>query len=140
MADAMTAALRPAPVLTEDNVEFWDNASAHRLTAQRCGRCERMRHPPRPMCPHCNSLDVALVELSGNGSVYSFSLLHHPQHPSFEYPVVAVLIELDEGIRMVSNLVGIDPHDVQVGRRVAVEFEPTAGDMAVPVFRPTSSR
>lgn len=139
MTDAAGRAVRPAPVLTEDSFGFWDDARAHRLTAQRCDRCKQLRHPPRPMCPHCNSLDVEVVELSGHGTVYSYSLLHHPQHPSFAYPVIAALIALDEGMRMLSNVVGVDPHEVHIGMRVAVDFAPTAGDMAVPVFRPASS-
>lgn len=138
MTDVDGKKARPAPVLTEDNVVFWDNARDHRLTAQQCGGCRRLRHPPRPMCPHCHSLAVDYAELSGNGSVYSYSLLHHPQHPAFDYPVVAALIELDEGIRIVSNVVGIDPHDLHVGLRVAVEFRSTDADMAVPVFHPSS--
>ena len=85
------------------------------------------------MCPHCGSLEVEVVELSGRGTVYSYALLHHPQHPAFEYPVVAVLVDLDEGIRLVSNLTDIDPSDVRIGMRVEVAFVDTAGG-AVPVF------
>ena len=78
------------------------------------------------MCPHCGSLEVEVVELSGRGTVYSYALLHHPQHPAFEYPVVAVLVDLDEGIRLVSNLTDIDPADVRIGMRVEVAFVDTA--------------
>jgi uncharacterized OB-fold protein len=88
------------------------------------------------MCPECRALDHEVVDLSGRGVVYSYALLHHPQNPMFEYPVVAALVDLDEGIRMVSNIVEVDPHDVRIGMPVAVTFVPTAGDMMVPVFRP----
>ena len=71
-----------------------------------------LRHPPRPMCPECHSVDVEIVELSGDGTVYSYAILHHPQHPAFSYPVVAVLVDLDEGVRIVSNLIGVAPRDV----------------------------
>ena len=63
------------------------------------------------MCPHCSSLDVEVTTLSGRGTVYSYAVLHHPQHPAFEYPVLAALVDLDEGIRIVSNLVGVEPDD-----------------------------
>jgi uncharacterized OB-fold protein len=127
---------RPAPILTEDNHEFWDAAREGRLVAQQCRRCGRLRHPPRPMCPNCQALDHDIVDLAGTGVVYSYSLLHYPQHPAFTYPVVAVLVDLDEGIRIVSNLVGVEPHDVQIGMPVRARFAPTQGDMAVPVFAP----
>jgi uncharacterized OB-fold protein len=127
---------RPAPIVTEDNAAFWDAADGGRLVAQRCAKCGRLRHPPRPMCPECSSLDVEVTTLSGRGVVYSYAVLHHPQHPAFEYPVLAALIDLDEGIRIVSNLVGVEPDEVRIGLPVQVEFVPTEGDHHVPVFRP----
>jgi uncharacterized OB-fold protein len=127
---------RPAPIVTEDSAAFWDAADESRLVAQRCALCGRLRHPPRPMCPECRSLDVEVVELAGRGVVYSYALLHHPQHPAFEYPVLAALIDLDEGIRIVSNVVGVEPDQVRIGLPVQVEFVSTDGDHRVPVFRP----
>ena len=127
---------RPAPIVTEDSAAFWDAADEGRLVAQRCGGCGRLRHPPRPMCPECNSLDVEVATLSGRGVVYSYALLHHPQHPAFEYPVLAALIDLDEGIRIVSNVVGVEPDQIRIGDPVQVEFVTTDGDHHVPVFRP----
>ena len=87
------------------------------------------------MCPHCGSLDVEAVELSGRGTIYSYALLHHPQHPAFDYPVVAVLVDLDEGIRLVSNLIDVDPADVRIDIRVEVAFVDAADGAALPVFR-----
>ena len=127
---------RPAPIITDDNKEFWEAARAGQLVAQRCRACGRLRHPPRPMCPECHSVEHETVVLAGTGTVYSYAILHHPQHPSFSYPVVAALVDLDEGIRVVSNLVGVEPADVRIGARVRVLFDPTADDMAVPVFEP----
>ena len=88
------------------------------------------------MCPECHSLDVEVTTLSGRGVVYSYAVLHHPQHPAFEYPVLAALIDLDEGVRVVSNLVGVAPDELRIGVPVQVEFVPTDGDHHVPVFRP----
>jgi uncharacterized OB-fold protein len=132
----LVGAQRPSPILTEDNHEFWEAADAGRLVAQRCGGCGRLRHPPRPMCPYCHSLDYEVIDLAGTGAVYSYSILHHPQIPVFSYPVVAVIIELDEGVRIVSNLEAVDPPNVHIGMRVAVRFVPTRDDVAVPVFAP----
>jgi uncharacterized OB-fold protein len=128
--------VRPAPILTEDNHGFWDAAREGRLVTQRCAGCGRLQHPPRPMCPTCHGLEQELVELAGTGVVYSYTILHHPQHPSFDYPVVAALIDLDEGVRLLSNLVEVRPEDVRIGMPVEVRFVPTRDDMAVPVFAP----
>ena len=77
-----------------------------------------------------------IATLSGDGEIYSFSLLWHPRSPRFEYPVIAILVDLAEGIRVVSNLVGADPGQVRIGMPVTVEFQPCEGELAVPVFRP----
>jgi uncharacterized OB-fold protein len=88
------------------------------------------------MCPNCHAVEYDIVDLAGTGVVYSYSILHHPQNPAFDYPVVAVLVDLDEGVRVVSNLVDIEPSEVSIGLPVRVRFEPTRADMAVPVFAP----
>jgi uncharacterized OB-fold protein len=134
--DAPDPPRRPPPIVTDDSAAFWAAAAEQRLVAQRCGECGRLRHPPRPMCPQCNSLSVEVVQLSGRGTLYSYSVLHHPQHPAFEYPVVAALVDLDEGVRLVSNLTGVDPGDVRIGMPLDVEFEAREGGTSVPVFRP----
>lgn len=127
---------RPAPVLTDDNSAFWSAAAEHRLVVQRCGGCGRFLHPPRPVCPWCGAADLAFVEACGTGSVHSYAFVHHPRNPAFDYPIVAALVDLDEGVRLVTNLVDVDRHDVEIGMPVEVTFVPTAGGGAVPVFRP----
>ena len=131
--------MRPAPLLTDDNEGYWLAAAAGRLAIQQCCSCSRFHHPPRPMCPNCHSIDQKWTEVAGNGTVYSYALLHHPQNQAFSYPVLAVLIDLDEGVRVLSNLVDIDPKDIRIDLPVEVAFESTADDLAVPVFRPRSS-
>lgn len=126
---------RPSPLLTDDNAFIWEAASEGRLVAQRCHGCHRFRHPPRPMCPHCHSLEFEVVTLSGRGSLYSYAILRHPQHPAFDYPVIAALVDLDEGIRLVSNLSRVDPERIEIGMALEVTFEPTEDGGAVPVFR-----
>jgi hypothetical protein len=129
---------RPAPVITDDNAFYWEAAAEGKLVAQRCGNCGVLRHPPRPMCGHCQSLDIEVVPLSGRGTLYSYAILHHPQHPAFDYPVLAALVDLDEGIRLLSELSDVDPADIRIGMSVSAGFAPTLDGMAVPVFRAVS--
>jgi uncharacterized OB-fold protein len=137
--EAKSPPQRPAPILTEDNAVFWEAAAQGRLVAQKCRKCGALRHPPRPMCGHCRSLEVEIVTLSGRGSLYSYAILHHPQHPAFDYPVLAALVDLDEGVRLVSNLSGVAPAEIRMGMRLEAFFVPTAGGGAAPVFRPEGS-
>ena len=88
------------------------------------------------MCPACHSLEFEIIDLAGEGVVYSYAILHHPQNLAFEYPVLAALIDLEEGIRVLSNLVEVDPSDITIGMPVTVDFRPTRHDGAVPVFKP----
>jgi uncharacterized OB-fold protein len=128
---------RPAPIVTDDSAVFWDAAAEGRLVAQRCAACGALRHPPRPMCPHCHSLDVEVVTLSGRGRLYSYAILHHPQNPLFDYPVIGALVDLDEGVRLVSNLVDVDDDDgIRIGMPLAARFVPAASGATIPVFAP----
>jgi uncharacterized OB-fold protein len=88
------------------------------------------------MCPHCHSLAIEVEELSGRGHVYSYGILHHPKSPAFDYPVISVLVDLEEGVRIVSNLTDVATDDVRIGLPVEVHYVPTAGGPTVPVFRP----
>jgi uncharacterized OB-fold protein len=128
--------LRPAPIVAHDTEFFWDAARERRLVAQRCGSCGVLRHPPRPMCPHCNSLDIEVVELSGRGVVYSFSFVHYPQSPAFDYPVFAALVDLEEGVRLVTNLVDVDKESVRFDMPVEVVWAAAHDGYHVPLFRP----
>lgn len=130
----MTDVLRPGPRTTADNQIFWSAAREGRLVVQECANCARRHHPPRVMCPDCHSTDQLARDLPGTGVVYSYSLLHHPQHGAFDYPVVAVLVDLDEGPRILSGMPSADPASVRIGMRVRVAFAPTKDGGQVPVF------
>ena len=96
------------------------------LWPKRCRGCGRLRHPPRPMCPYCHSLDFEIVDLDGEGVVYSYVILHHPQNPAFEYPIIAALWWIwQEGVRVVSNLVDTDPAEIAIGMPVTVDYRTT---------------
>lgn len=130
------APTRPDPIITPDAAFFWEGARRGELLAQRCASCGDLHHPPRPMCPRCHSVRHELVRLSGRGQVHAWIIPRHPQPIGFAQPPIVAVIQLEEGIRLVSNVVGIDAGQVSIGLQVEVEFEPTVGGYAVPVFRP----
>lgn len=138
--DAKPGAKRPRPAISPDNAFFWEGVERGELRIQRCGGCGRLRHPPAPMCPHCHSLAWDTLAASGRGTVYSFVVAHHPPIPPFDYPNLVVLVELEEGTRLVSNLVGVDPAEVSVGMPVEVAFTPVDDELVLPLFRPIPAR
>ena len=131
---------RLEPSMSPDTEFFWLGAAEGRLLIQRCGGCGALRHPPRPMCPSCNSLAWEAVESSGRGEVYSFVLPRHPRYPGFEDPHIVVLVEMEEGIRLVSNLCDVDPVDVAIGMPVEVFFATFDGGLVLPQFRPVAQQ
>ncbi len=133
-------AKRPRPAITHDNSFFFEGAKRGELLIQRCDSCGKLRHPPRPGCPYCRSLDWGTVVSTGRGTVFSFVVVHHPQAPGFEYPLPVVLVELEEGTRLVSNISGVDPEDLEIGMKVAVDFHSYADDLTLPVFRPVETK
>jgi uncharacterized protein len=130
---------RPDPVYTRDAAFFWEGADRGELLCERCTNCARLRHPPRPMCPHCRSTARETVPLCGRGRVCSWIIQRHPPPIGFAEPPIVVLVELEEGIRLVSNLEGVAPAELRGGLPVEVAFAPTRGGHAVPVFRPRGS-
>jgi uncharacterized OB-fold protein len=122
--------------MTADSQFFWDGLREHRLLIQRCAGCGSLRHPPRPMCPQCRSLEWDTVESRGRGTVYSFVIPHHPPLPWFPEAYVVALVGLDEGTRLVTNIVGIDPQAVTIGMPVEVRFLHFDGDLVLPLFAP----
>jgi uncharacterized OB-fold protein len=125
-----------APVISRDDEYFWKGVAEDRLLARCCAECARLQHPPTPMCPKCGSVAWDVRELAGAGFVYSWIVSQHPTQ--FEdAPRVVALIELDEGLRLVGNLAGIEPADVRNGMRVGVEFGEIDG-VKLPQFRPVT--
>ncbi|MGH9013878.1 MAG: bifunctional MaoC family dehydratase N-terminal/OB-fold nucleic acid binding domain-containing protein [Acidimicrobiia bacterium] len=127
---------RPRPALTQDNAFWFEGARERKLLIQRCASCGKLRHPPRPMCGECRSLEWDIVEASGRGTVYSYVVNHHPQVPAFDYPLAVGLVELEEGTRLVANVVGVEPADVHVGMPVEVEFVDHDPELTLPAFHP----
>ena len=131
---------RLTPSMTADTQFFWDGVKEHRLLIQRCGGCGTLRHPPRPMCPHCRSLEWDAVEASGRGTVFSCVIPHHPPLPGFDEPYVVALVDLEEGTRLVTNIVGVAPPDVTVGMKVRVQYGEFDDGVVLPLFGPEEQR
>ena len=129
---------RLAPTTTPDTQFFWDGVRAHTLLIQRCTACRALRHPPRPMCPQCNSLAWDTIESSGRGVVYSFVMPQHPPLPWFDYPYIVALVELEEGTRLVSNLCDVAPQHVTIGMPVEVFYARFDDGLVLPQFRPVT--
>ncbi|WP_407551236.1 OB-fold domain-containing protein [Streptomyces sp. Pv4-95] len=143
-APAPSAPRRPRPVVNRDNAGFWEGVAAHRLLIQRCESCGTPRFPWLPGCNACGSPQWRAVEVSGQGSVYSYVVMHHPQFPAFARlgqgsdaagPYAVALIELVEGVRMVSNVIGVPYDKVRIGMPVRLEFLRVDEEWELPVFR-----
>ncbi|MFD0022720.1 bifunctional MaoC family dehydratase N-terminal/OB-fold nucleic acid binding domain-containing protein [Streptomyces sp. NPDC058382] len=132
--------LRPRPVVNRDNAGFWQGVADHQLLIQRCGACGTLRFPWLPGCNPCGSSEWDTVEASGDGTVFSYVVMHHPPFPAFSTsdeagPYAVALIELAEGVRMVSNVIGVPYDKVRVGMPVRLEFLRTDTELELPVFR-----
>lgn len=125
-----------APAVNRDDEYFWAGIGQDRLLVRRCAECAHLQQPPTPMCPRCGSVKWDVQELAGRGFVYSWIVSRHPTQPE-DSPRIVALIELDEGVRLVSNLQGIDPADVRNGVRVEVEFDEIDG-VKLAQFRPVT--
>lgn len=130
---------RPRPVINRDNAGFWEGVARHQLLIQRCGDCRALRFPWLPGCNACGSLEWDTVEASGEGTVYSYVVMHHPPFPAFDPPYAVGLIELAEGVRMVSNVVGVPSDKVRIGQPVRLEFQRVDKELELPVFRAVES-
>jgi uncharacterized OB-fold protein len=123
------------PVLDDpDTLPFWEGAARGELLVQHCGSCGVARMPPRPMCPHCRSMETVWEPVSGRGTVWSYVIPHPPLLPAYTafapYNVIVVALEENPGLRLIGNLVeradaalnSIDPHSIVIGEPVSVVF------------------
>jgi uncharacterized OB-fold protein len=126
----------PAP--DPETKPFWDAARAGTLLIRRCRDCGRFHFYPRPFCPSCWSTNVEWVEASGRASLYTWSVVCRNDLPPFNerVPYVAAVVDLDEGPRMMTNVVDSDFDALQVGMPLEVVFQTIADDVTIPVFRP----
>jgi uncharacterized protein len=128
--------LRPRPAVTHDLAFFFEGARQGSLLIQRCEQCGTLRHPPRPACASCGSFEWDTVTSSGRGTVYSFVVVHHPQVGGFDYPLPIAVVELEEGTRLVGDLIGVDPADVHIGMPMVAKMVAVDDELTIPMFRP----
>lgn len=128
-------AKRPRPVINRDNAGFWEGVADHQLLIQRCTGCGTLRFPWLPGCGGCGSPEWDTVAASGAGTVFSYVVMHHPPFPAFDPPYAVGLIELAEGVRIVSNITGVPYDEVRIGMPVELEFLRADDELELPVFR-----
>ena len=129
----------PLPAPDDATAPYWEAARAGRLELPRCTACERLHFPPQVLCPHCPGDALAWTEVSGRGVVYSWVVVHPPVLPAFRdrTPFAVVLVELEDDpeIRIVGNLLGVDPGELEHGLPVTVEFERIDDEVTLPQWR-----
>jgi uncharacterized OB-fold protein len=132
------------PIADDETQFFWDGAAEGRLLILRCDDCGNYVHWPRPICPKCLSFSLSPAEVSGRGTLYSFTVAVQAFHPWFEtrVPYVLAVVELEEQrhLKLVSNIVGCREEDVEVGMALEVVFERVDDALTLPMFRPLAGR
>jgi uncharacterized OB-fold protein/acyl dehydratase len=130
------APTRLKSVRGHDNAWWWNVVEKDKkLPIQRCKECKTLRHPPRPFCNVCQSGEWDHVESKLQGEIFSFIELHYPEIPGYSYPLICAVITLDEGTRIVSNVIDCKPEEVKIGLRVTGEIMQVDADNIIPQFR-----
>ena len=126
----------PSPVANADSKPYWDAARERRLVVRKCKSCGQLHFMPRYLCPACWSDQLEWVDATGAGNVHSFTIIRRASDPAFAplVPYAVALIDLEEGPRMMANIVGADALAVKIGDRVQVSFEDRGGGAMVPQF------
>lgn len=133
---------KPLPIVDPDTEPFWHAAREHKLLVKRCAECGQAHFYPRELCPHCHSDAVSWLEAKGSGEIYSFTVARRGAGPAFQSdaPYVVAVVQLDEGCRMMTNIVGTPPDEVRIGQRVEVSYEEVTADITLPKFRLAGER
>lgn len=128
------------PVISPDTAFFWAGTALGELRIQSCGDCGTLRHPPGPLCVACGSPNPKYVVAAGTGEVFSYVVHHHPPVPGKKLPLVIALVELTEGVRVLAEMTGVDPDQVEVGMPVEVTYLKVDDELVLPAWRPALSR
>ncbi|MCG8312187.1 MAG: OB-fold domain-containing protein [Pseudomonadales bacterium] len=126
---------RVAPIENHDNEHYWEGLRQGKLLIQKCTSCDTLRHPPQPMCECCQSTEWDTVAAKGKGTVYTYTIMHYPEIPPFDYPNAIVLVDLEEGVRLVSQLTDCKPDDIAIGMPVEMEIKEVQEGMSLPLFK-----
>lgn len=129
--------MRPKPVIDNDSRVFWEGVQNHKLILQKCNDCHQYIYYPRIICPHCFSEHLSWLETSGQGEIHSYTVVHKGPPPfKDETPYVIGIIELKEGVRMMSRIVG-DQNQIEIGKPVLVIYEKIDDEVTLPYFQLT---
>ena len=128
---------RPLPAITPETLHFWEGTRTGELRLQKCSACNHVYFPPRPFCPQCASPDVSVFRASGRATLHSY-VIHHRPVPGFTPPYAIAVVELDEGPRMMSNIVDCPqtPEALELDMKLEVAFEKLDDNITLPLFRP----
>ncbi|MDP3767036.1 MAG: Zn-ribbon domain-containing OB-fold protein [Dehalococcoidia bacterium] len=135
----MAEAKRPLPSFPEPDTEpFWEATKQHELRYQVCDACDGIVFFPRAHCPHCLSMSLSWKTSRGEGTIYTFTVVRQIGHPAFreKIPYAVAWIDLDEGFRMLSNVVSDAPDQLEIGQRVRVTWEDQEDGISLPLFTP----
>ncbi len=123
------------PMIGRDSRFFWEGTALGELRIQQCNACGVLRFPPGPACPSCGALDRGHVVATGTGTVFSYVVHRHPPVPGKELPIVLALIDLDEGVRMVGEVVDVEAEEIEIGMRLRVDFNRIDDELTLPIWR-----
>ena len=131
---------KPLPDLSGTSGEFYGFCRVGELRFQRCGGCGNWRHVPRELCADCGSWDWSWEPSSGRGVVFSWTVVDRALHPAFvdDIPYAAVIVEMEEGVRLLSTVVDVEPADLKIGLPVEVFFDAMTEEVSLPRFRRVS--
>ncbi len=124
---------RPYPQPDRDTAPFWEAQNRHELKFQRCSRCDAFRYPVGPLCPECLSFDFEWVASSGRGTIHSYTVVQHQTHPAFPAPYTVLLVEMEEGPRVIAQLRAPEDASFGIDTPVRVEWEDHE-QQSLPVF------
>ncbi|MEV5568902.1 OB-fold domain-containing protein [Spirillospora sp. NPDC052269] len=127
------------PTIGLDTQYFWDGVNDGELRVQSCADCGALRHPPGPMCPECHSTNRTYRNASGRGVVHSFVVHHHPPVPGRTPPYVVAVVELEEGVRILGNVIGCEPSEVEVDMPVRLVFQHMDDELVLPQWTPANA-
>ena len=127
----------PLPTPTPETEHFWQGAKQAELKLQKCNDCDHVYFPPRPFCPACGSKKIQQFEATGAGTLHSYVINHLP-HPAFDGAYSIAVVELEEGVRLMTNIVGIEqtPENLILDMPVKVTFEEMSEEISLPYFEP----
>ena len=127
---------RPLPTPTRESQPYWDCMREHKFRLQHCAACGKVRHYPRPVCPHCFSMESEYRKAPLGGTIHTWTVCHHPFNFFFKAsaPYIVALVDMDAGVRVNAPLRGVSEADLKIGQRVTMQFETVNKEITLPYF------